>query len=288
MSSARRGIFTIGIAVVVLLATAGTSQAALIAISNGDFNTSLQTYTNANGADLGGGWTRLAGTGTAVYAGIDTINTGLYSVMGSASGNKLIMQYQASSNAAKKSYVKSPMLGNAAGTTELLIQANTTYTITVAVGNMTGTGFTGTLGSDNMTRNGIELLLDGSARAIRRIDGFSVPDAAAAAKTPDNGGTDGTWQDYTLTFTTDALGNVLSSNGSAGFTGYSLPAFVGENILGKAMRIEFRTEAFNLTKQNVEFDNVRIDVASTIVPEPATMSLLVLGGVAALLRKRRN
>ncbi|MCE5327768.1 MAG: PEP-CTERM sorting domain-containing protein [Planctomycetaceae bacterium] len=39
-------------------------------------------------------------------------------------------------------------------------------------------------------------------------------------------------------------------------------------------------------KEMVVFDDIR--VTTTLIPEPATMSLLVLGGVAALLRKRRN
>lgn len=254
--------------------------------------TSLQTNVlrGPSNIDLGGGWQLLSSSVSTSAAGIDTINGAQYSVMGSASGNKLFINFQThGTNVNRQSFVRSPMLGNASGTTELLIAADTLYTITVAAGNKTGNNFPGS--TDNQTRNVLELLLDGTVKTAKRF-AFGGTDANVLPPT----GTDGTWQDFSISFTTDSAGIVIASTGESGtlFSGYTVASLLGQDILGEALRIRYRGDTFNrFGPQTIEFDNVRVDVTSLAVesvPEPATIGLAAIGllGLGFVAWRRRR
>lgn len=69
----------------------------------------------------------------------------------------------------------------------------------------------------------------------------------------------------------------------------SKEAIAAGSLAGVDVKIQLYAR-MGTTQQRVrmDFDNVRFSDTSVAIPEPATMSLVVLGGVAALLRKRRS
>jgi hypothetical protein len=132
-----------------------------------------------------------------------------------------------------------------------LLQANTTYTLTVAI------GLRGDLvnGSSDIWLPGVISLLNGTDNT-----GTVLATGGGRPATAD------TWQDYTVTFSTGALVSgdltIMLSDAYAGFTNPNL---------GQA-----------------DFDNVRLD--ATPVPEPGACALLG-GGLAlfsVVLRRRRT
>jgi len=236
-----------GAAVMVVTLVAGSAQAAAVAVKNSEFDTAALGLgvEDRTAVDLGGGWMT---TGTSasypVWYGIDAINTGVYTDLGNASGNRASMRFAISAtNANRQGYITSPMLGDADATVELLVQANSTYTLTVAVGNRNDNVFPGS--SSNQRRNCIEFLTDGALRATKPINPWP---------------TDGIWEDWSLSFTTDASGVITSTTGSEGLS-WNPVTTVGINVLDKALRIRLRGDTYEKQgPQMIEWDNIRLDV----------------------------
>jgi hypothetical protein len=109
-------------------------------------------------------------------------------------------------------------------------------------------------------------------------------------------------------FTDDSRGTYIEltsdANPTMGDTGVEITegARAGNNIFGLAFAITDLLDGSNaaLTNSSVimglEFDGVSADIASVsavkvpdtnVIPEPATMSLLALGGIALIRRRRR-
>lgn len=129
-----------------------------------------------------------------------------------------------------------------------LIAGQTQYTLTVAIGNPTpkdtsGYGSTGPV-SFSLLANGVAFATD------------SIANGAIA---------NGTFQDFTLTFTTPGISSII-----------------GENLTIQLAALPQSTAA------EPAFDNVRLDV--TLVPEPKTWALLGLGALAlaGIGSKRRD
>ena len=159
-----------------LLAAAHSAQAALITVTNGDFEDSANWNTD---------WTK---TGDVGWQGVSTL-TEAYTVDLAPYGAGLIFGNNGAGQLSQ----------TLTGTT---LQTNTTYTLTVAVGNRNNLVLPGF---------GIELLAGASivASEYSITQGGSVADPA-----------DGTWSNVTATFTTGGtvvagdLGIVLQSYGT--------------------------------------------------------------------------
>ena len=82
--------------------------------------------------------------------------------------------------------------------------------------------------------------------------------------------------------TTDRVGP--PSNGNWTELSVTMDAATATANAGKALKIQLFAKCYNQEKVHVDWDNVRLDK----VPEPAAMSLLALGGVGMLLRRRRR
>jgi hypothetical protein len=138
----------------------------------------------------------------------------------------------------------------------LTIQPDTTYTLTIAVGNPTSTssgyGF-GEPAPDEF----IQFLANGSA-----INAY-FPTATTAV----TGITNGTFEDFTATFTTTSVD-------TGGLFGEALAVQMGGNATVSSSAVGIGA-----------FDNVRLDV--TAVPEPSTRALLLLGAIAFVTARWR-
>lgn len=126
------------------------------------------------------------------------------------------------------------------------IQPNTTYTLTVALGVRTDFPVAGVL----LGNAYVDLLANGSAPvgAALGLDANTLPV--------------GSFQDYSVTFSTGASGGVV---------GQALTADIGYVATSNS---------------GIMMDNVRLDASS--VPEPATLGVLLVGGVALMGRRRRE
>jgi len=169
-----------------------------------------------------------------------------------------------SGNASRFRFSKSSSTESATWQTKAIsanILANSTYTAQVYVGNRTDTNLPG-------GTNEIDILANGNIIAGWKI---SAPP-------------EGAWAAYSVTFVTDALGTITGVTGVGGGV-----TTTGTGVhLGEALQIRIVARGTNDTgaAHDFEFDNVSMDVITT--PEPATMSVLALGGLAVLLRRRRR
>jgi hypothetical protein len=125
----------------------------------------------------------------------------------------------------------------------------TTYTLTLAIGNRNGTGLYANPG--NVT---FSLLANGVAFATERVDNNTVPN--------------GTFEGFTLTYTTPISGSII-----------------GENLELQLASLPEEGTAFQPS-----FDNVTLDATSiAVAPEPATGTLLLSGMLTLcwLIRRKR-
>jgi hypothetical protein len=123
----------------------------------------------------------------------------------------------------------------------------TTYTLTLAIGNKNGTGL-----YDNPGNVSFSLLANGVAFATKTVNNGTVPE--------------GTFEDFTLTYTTPSSGSI-----------------VGENL-----EIQMATLPETGSAYQPGFDNVRLSETVTAVPEPKAWILVVLGALLFCLLRRRH
>jgi hypothetical protein len=123
----------------------------------------------------------------------------------------------------------------------------TTYTLTLAIGNRTGTGLYHDPGNVSFS-----LLANGVAFATKTVNNGTV--------------SDGTFQDFTLTYTTPSSGSI-----------------VGENL-----EIQLATLPETGSAYQPGFDNVRLNATTMPVPEPKTWVLLGIGALALCLIRRHQ
>jgi hypothetical protein len=116
----------------------------------------------------------------------------------------------------------------------------TTYTLTVAIGNRTGTGL-----YDDPGNVSFSLLANGVAFATQEVTNGTVPN--------------GTFEDFTLTYETPKSASII-----------------GENLTIQLATLPEQGTAFQTGFDNVTLDETTIEAA----PEPATSILLVLGGIS--------
>ena len=129
------------------------------------------------------------------------------------------------------------------------ITANTTYTLTFAIGNRNGNGL-----YDNPGNVSVSLLANGVPFATDTVTNGTVPN--------------GTFEDFTLTYTTPSSGSIIGDN----------------------LKIQFASLPEQGTAYQPGFDNVTLnETAVPVVPEPKTSILLVPGGLALwwLMRRKR-
>ncbi len=125
----------------------------------------------------------------------------------------------------------------------------TDYTLTVAIGNVkqSDSSLYGTPGPVSFS-----LLANGVAFVTKTVSNGTVPN--------------GTFEDFTLTFTTPSSGSIIGDN----------------------LTIQLATLPQQGSAYKAAFDNVTLDATVLAVPEPQSWALLVSGGLALgwLMRRR--
>jgi hypothetical protein len=207
----------------------GTASASAdpVDVPNASFELSGPIQISDN-PDLAPGWVFNVQDGSAF--GINTVSS-QFSSPGTSTGDNYAFIYN-----------ETPDIANTITTAASLgaITADTTYTLTVAIGNPAGSGL-----DDDTYDAYFGLLANGNPFVIDPIAIGSVPD--------------GTFQDFTFSFTTPV---------DANYAGQSL---------GIVLASEAPTDAgLQAAFDNVTLDETAVDAA----PEPAILILLVMGGIA--------
>jgi hypothetical protein len=223
-------------AAIALIGSLLQANADPIYVPNASFETSepAQTSTNPN---IAPGWVFTL-QGDSAY-GIGSISSD-FSSPGTSSGTNYAFINNVDDSSLTDTITSAASLGE--------VTSDTTYTLTVAVGNTTNTD----LGNDAGDFY-FGLTADGNPFVIDPISNSSIPD--------------GTFQDFTFSFTTDD---------DLAWAGESLGI-----VLGSA------SDSTNSIQTS--FDNVRLDeVDLSAVSEPKTGVLVVLAGCALYLLRRNQ
>jgi len=129
------------------------------------------------------------------------------------------------------------------------IASGTDYTLTLAVGTPLNIG--GNTANTKVTQASISILAGGTAVATITLNPADLPGQGA-------------WTDVSVSLMRD----VIAANGYA----------------GQGLKIKLWAKVNAASRRRIDFDNLRLDV----VPEPAALSVLGIGALGVLLRKRRR
>ena len=216
--------------VALLLLSPLAVNAALIDVPNASFEASssaMQTSTNVN---IASGWIFNVKGGSAF--GTSSIASNFTSA-GAASGSDYAFINNDFPNVTD-TITSAASLGT--------IAADTTFTLTVAIGNRNGTGL-----YDDPGNISFSLLANGVAFATQTVNNGTIPN--------------GTFEDFTLTYTTP-----------------SSSAIIGENLTIQMATLPEQSGAYQPAFDNVTLDETTISA----VPEPAISLLLLAGGIALI------
>ena len=221
-----------------LMLSAPAANAASVSVPNASFespSSPTQTSTNVN---IATGWIFNVKNGSAFGTAAISSN---FSSAGASSGSNYAF-INNDSPGVTDTITSSASLGKIASLTD--------YTLTLAIGNRNGTGLYHDPGNVSFS-----LLANGVAFATRTVNNGTVPD--------------GTFQNFTLTFTTPGSGSII-----------------GENLTIQMAALPETGSAFQPSFDNVTLDATALPMSA---PEPKTWSLLLAGMVTLfwLMRRKR-
>jgi hypothetical protein len=221
---------TTAVAAVAILLSAITANATPITITNASFESPSSPASTSKNPNILPGWVFNVQGGSEY--GTMTVHSSSFSSVGASTGNNYAYINNDYPNVTD-TLTSAASLGT--------ITADTDYTLTVAIGNRTGTGLYNDPGNVSFS-----LLANGVAFATQTVSNGTVPN--------------GTFDDFTLTYTTPDSGSVI-----------------GENLTIQLATLPEQSNAFQAAFDNVTLDETTIAAA----PEPATV-ILLLGGLALI------
>jgi hypothetical protein len=222
---------------VVLMASAVAANATPITVPNASFESPSSPTGNSTNPNILNGWVFNVNNDGSVF-GTYAISSNFTSP-GASSGN----DYAFINNdypGVTDTITSAASLGK--------IAPLTTYTLTVAIGNKNGNGL-----YDNPGNVSFSLLANGTAFTTDTVTNGTVPN--------------GTFEDFTLTYTTPASGSIIGDN----------------------LEIQLAALPEQGTAYQPGFDTITLDATSVpVVPEPKTWALLAAGGLALFWLMRRK
>ena len=216
--------------IVALLLSPLAVNAALIDVPNASFEASSSTMQTSTNVNIASGWIFNVKGGSAF--GTSSIASNFTST-DAASGSDYAFINNDFPNVTD-TITSAASLGT--------ITADTTFTLTVAIGNRNGTGL-----YDDPGNVSFSLLTNGVAFATQTVGNGTVPN--------------GTFEDFTLTYTTP-----------------SSSAIIGENLTIQLATLPQQGGAYQAAFDNVTLDETTISAA----PEPAISILLLAGSIALI------